>query len=57
MNCDCPFNIEQTQGDSPWNPSSFFDQVTDKFYQQAIDNEQKNTLNNKSDHSSNIKVD
>jgi hypothetical protein len=27
------------QGDTPWNPSSFSDQVTDKFYQQVIDNE------------------
>jgi hypothetical protein len=34
-----------TQGDTPWNPSSFSDQVADKFYQQVIDNEQKNTLN------------
>jgi hypothetical protein len=31
-----------TQGDTPWNPSSFSDQVADKFYQQVIDNEQKN---------------
>jgi hypothetical protein len=46
-----------TQGDTPWNPSSFFDQVADKFYQQVIDNEQKNSLNNKSDISSDIKVD
>jgi hypothetical protein len=28
-----------TQGDTPWNPSSFFDQVADKFYQQVINNE------------------
>jgi hypothetical protein len=25
-----------TQGDTPWNPSSFSDQVADKFYQQII---------------------
>jgi hypothetical protein len=30
-----------TQGDTPWNPSSFSDQVSDKFYQQVIDNEQR----------------
>jgi hypothetical protein len=41
----------------PWNPSSFSDQVADKFYQQVIDNEQKNSLNTKSDHSSDNKVD
>jgi hypothetical protein len=46
-----------TQGDTPWNPSSFFDQDADKFYQQVIDNEQKNSLNAKSDHSFHIKVD
>jgi hypothetical protein len=46
-----------TQGDTPWNPSSFSDQVAGKFYQQVIDNEQKNSLNTKSDHSSDIKVD
>jgi hypothetical protein len=28
-----------TQGDTPWNPSLFSDQVADKFYQQVIDNE------------------
>jgi hypothetical protein len=28
-----------TQGDTPWNPSSFSDQVVDKFYQQVIDND------------------
>jgi hypothetical protein len=43
-----------TQGDIPWNPSSFSDQVADKFYQQVIDNEQKNSLNTKSDYSSDI---
>jgi hypothetical protein len=41
-----------TQGDTPWNPSSFSDQVADKFYQQVIDNEQENILNTKSDYSS-----
>jgi hypothetical protein len=46
-----------TQGDTPWNPSSFSDQIADKFYQQVIDNEQKNSFNTKSDHSSEIKVD
>jgi hypothetical protein len=46
-----------TQGDTPWNPSSFSDQVSDRFYQQVIDNEQKNSLNTKSDHSSDIKFD
>jgi hypothetical protein len=46
-----------TQGDTPWNPSSFSDQVADKFYQQVIDNERKNILNTKSDNSSDIKVD
>jgi hypothetical protein len=30
-----------TQGDTPWNPSSFSDQVADTFNQQVIDNEQK----------------
>jgi hypothetical protein len=46
-----------TQGDTPWNPSSFSDQVTDKFYHHVIDNEQKNSLNTKSDNSSDIKVE
>jgi hypothetical protein len=46
-----------TQGDTPWNPSSFSDQVADKFYQHAIDNEQHNSLNTKFDYSSDIKVD
>jgi hypothetical protein len=31
-----------TQGDTPLNPSSFSDQVADKFHQQLIDNEKKN---------------
>jgi hypothetical protein len=31
-----------TQEDTSWNPSSFSDQVAYKFYQQTIDNEQKN---------------
>jgi hypothetical protein len=26
-----------TQGDTPWNPSSFSDKVADKFHQQVID--------------------
>jgi hypothetical protein len=39
-----------TQGNTPWNPSSFSDQVADKFYQQVIDNEQNNSLNTKSDY-------
>jgi hypothetical protein len=43
-----------TQGHTPWNPSSFSDQVADRFYQQIIDNEQKNSLNTKSDNSSDI---
>ena len=35
-----------TQGDAPWNPSSFSDQVADKFYQQVMDTENYNaTLN------------
>jgi hypothetical protein len=38
-----------TQVDTPWNPSSFSDQVAGKFYQQVIDNEQNNSLNTKSD--------
>jgi hypothetical protein len=46
-----------TQGDTPWNTSSFSDQVADKLYQQVIDNEQKNSLNTKSDYYSDIKVD
>jgi hypothetical protein len=46
------------QGDTPWNLSSYSDQVADKLYQQVIDNEQNNSLNTKSDHySSDIKVD
>jgi hypothetical protein len=46
-----------TQGDIPWNLSSFSDHVAGKSYQLVIDNEQKNSLNTKSDHSSDIKVD
>jgi hypothetical protein len=46
-----------TQGDTAWNPSTFSDQVADTFYQQVIDNEQKNSVNTKSDNSSDIKVD
>jgi hypothetical protein len=33
-----------TQNDIPWTPSSFSDQVADKFYQQVIDNEQKSSM-------------
>ena len=32
-----------THGDTPWNPSSFSDQMEDKFYQQVIDTESYNT--------------
>jgi hypothetical protein len=46
-----------TKGDTPWNSSSFYDQVADKFYQQVIDHEQKNCLNTKRGNSSRIKVD
>jgi hypothetical protein len=46
-----------TQDNTPWNQSSFSDKVSDKFYQQVIDNKQKNSLNTKSDHSSAIEVD
>jgi hypothetical protein len=46
-----------SQGDTPWKLSSFSDQVADKLYQQVIDNEQKKSLNTKSDYSSDIKVD
>jgi hypothetical protein len=46
-----------TQGDFPWNPSTFSDQVSNKFYQQVIDNEQKNSLKTKSDNSSDIELD
>ena len=35
-----------TQGDEPWNPSSFSDQVTDKFHQQVIDTENYNASSN-----------
>jgi hypothetical protein len=46
-----------TQGDTPCNLSSFSDKVSDRFYQQVIDNEQKISLNTISDYSSDIKVD
>ena len=37
-----------TQGDALWNPSSFSDQIADKFYRQVIDTENYNaTLNDK----------
>jgi hypothetical protein len=45
------------KGDTPWNPSSFSDQVADNFYQQVIDHEQNNSLNTKSDYSSYTEVD
>jgi hypothetical protein len=45
------------QGDTPCNSSSFSDQFAEKLSQQVIDNEQNNSLNTKSDHSSDIKVD
>jgi hypothetical protein len=44
-----------TQSDTPWNPSSFSVQVSDNFYHQVIDDEQKNSLNTKSDYSCDIK--
>jgi hypothetical protein len=31
------------QGNTPWNPSAFSDQMADKFYQQVIDTENYNT--------------
>jgi hypothetical protein len=46
-----------TQGDTPWNPLSFSDQVADKIYQQVINNEQKNSLNTKSGYSFDNNVD
>jgi hypothetical protein len=46
-----------TQGDIPWNPSSFSDQVAETFYQQVIDNEQENKSNTKFDYSCDVKVD
>jgi hypothetical protein len=46
-----------TQADTPWNPSSFSDQVADRFYQQVMNNEQINSVSAKSDNSSDIKVD
>jgi hypothetical protein len=36
---------------------SFFDQIADMFYQQVIDNEQKNSLNTKSDYFSDINIE
>jgi hypothetical protein len=45
------------QGDSPRNPSSFSNQVADKFYHQVIGNEQKEILNTKYDYSSKFNVD
>jgi hypothetical protein len=46
-----------TQGGTLWNLLSFFDQVSGKIHQQSIDNEQKNSLNTESDHSSHNNVD
>jgi hypothetical protein len=37
-----------TQGEAPWNPSSFSDQVADKFYQQVIEAENHNVINKES---------
>jgi hypothetical protein len=34
-----------TQGDTPWSPSSFSDQVADKFYQYIIEGENYNARN------------
>ena len=42
-----------TQGETPWNPSSFSDQVADEFYQQVIAHEKHNAnLNSKLNQSS-----
>jgi hypothetical protein len=46
-----------TQSDTPWDPSSFSDQDADRFYQHDSDDKQKNSLNTKSDYSSDTKVD
>jgi hypothetical protein len=48
-------NISLTQDDTQWNLLSLNNQVSDEFYHQVIDNEQKNSLNTKSDYSSDIK--
>jgi hypothetical protein len=37
-----------TQGETPWNPSSFSDQVADKLYQQVIEAENHNVINKES---------
>jgi hypothetical protein len=40
------FSLKQyclTHGDTPWNPSSFSDQMANTFYQQVIDTESYNT--------------
>jgi hypothetical protein len=34
-----------TQGETPWNPSSFSDQIADKFYLQVILSENHNVMN------------
>jgi hypothetical protein len=46
-----------TQGDTPWNPSSFSNQVADKLIQQVIDNEQNRNFNTKSEYFFEIDVD
>jgi hypothetical protein len=46
-----------TQGNTPWNPSSYSDQAVDKFYQQVVNNEQKNSLNTKSDLFPDIRIE
>ena len=53
--CESLKRYSLTQGDIPWNPSAFSDQVADKFYQQVLIHEQVSTsLNSKSELSSDI---
>ena len=48
--CESLKRYSLTQGNIPWNPSEFSDQVADKFYQQALNYEQVSTsLISKSD--------
>ena len=48
--CESLKRYSLTQGDILWNPSESSDQVADKFYQQALNNEEVSTsLNSKSD--------
>ena len=48
--CESLKRYSLTQGDIPWNPSAFSDQVADKLYQQVLHNELVSTsLNSKSD--------